>query len=394
VGRNLKVFVGPLLVIAVAFWLANHRGFFQQVFDAAVSASSTASSVPAPRQPMAIAENTSLPPTSAVDHDDTSTFIALRYDTTHVLFRLGDQGDFYVEPEVEAMFHKLPESIAEYGGAETSEPDAKVWNSIREHFDQAHVGEQWLLELSAGSQIPVTVQKPIELVWGCDNHSYSAGFIAEVSPSLQSTFAALPQSYFLIHKAPVPGPAPSSKVHVATLPDWTPAPEVRSQIEKAIVAGLKDEVAHEYARDAYGDLPKQFEQNATSGKTKLIYEIQAFHLSPDGFPRLFVRARWMVDQQMALLMSLWLRVGPEVKVERVDGETNRNLWLSAKSGESLAEEEVSLGQLGQVLNVFDRTDGYGDVLIYFAGYEGYDIHLFRYTDAGLVATKISHGDGC
>jgi hypothetical protein len=177
-------------------------------------------------------------------------------------------------------------------------------------------------------------------------------------------------------------------------PDWTPAPEVRSQIEKAIVAGLKDEVAHEYARDAYGDLPKQFEQNATSGKTKLIYEIQAFHLSPDGFPRLFVRARWMVDQQMALLMSLWLRVGPEVKVERVDGESNRNLWLSAKSGESLAEEEVSLGQLGQVLNVFDRTDGYGDVLIYFAGYEGYDIHLFRYTDAGLVATKISHGDGC
>jgi hypothetical protein len=88
------------------------------------------------------------------------------------------------------MFHKLPESIAEYGGAETSEPDAKVWNSIREHFDQAHVGEQWLLELSAGSQIPVTVQKPIELVWGCDNHSYSAGFIAEVSPFLQSTFAA------------------------------------------------------------------------------------------------------------------------------------------------------------------------------------------------------------
>jgi hypothetical protein len=215
---------------------------------------------------MAIAENASPPSRSAVDDNNTSTFIALRYDKTHVLFRPGDNGDFYVDPEVEAMFHKLPESIAEYGGAETSEPDAKVWNSIREHFDQAHVGEQWLLELSAGSQIPVTVQKPVELVWGCDNHSYSAGFIAEVSPSLQSAFAVLPQSYFLIHKSPVPGPAPSSKLaHIAALPDWTPAPEVRSEIEKTIVAGLKDEVANEQGRRAYGDLPKQFEENATFG---------------------------------------------------------------------------------------------------------------------------------
>jgi hypothetical protein len=396
VGRKVKLFVGLLLVIGVAFWLANRTGLFRQGFAPAVSASSTASSVPAATQPLAIAENASPPPTSAVDDNDTSTFIALRYDKTHVLFRLGDSGDFYVQPEDEAMFHKLPASIAEYGRAETSEPDAKLWHSIREHFDRAHVGEQWLLELSPGSRIPVTVQKPIELVWGCDYHSYSAGFIAEVSPPQQPAFAALPQNYFLIHKSPpVPGPAPSSKpAHVATLPDWTPAPEVRSQIEKAVVTGLVNEVAHEQARGAYGNLPKQFEQNAASGKTKLTYEIQAFQLSPDGFPRLFVHARWMVDQQMALLMNLWLRVGPEVKIEPLDNESARALWLSAKSGESLPEDDVGFGQLGQVLNVFDRADGYGDVLIFFPGYEGYDIHLFRYTDAGLVATKVSHGDGC
>src|SRR5205807_4961718 len=113
------------------------------------------------------------------------------------------------------------------------------------------------------------------------------------------------------------------------------------------------------------NLPKQFEQNAALGKTKLTYEIQAFRLSPDGFPRLFVRARWMVDQQIALLMNLWLRVGPEVKVEPLDNESARDLWLSAKSAESLSKEEVGFGQLGQVLNVFDRADGYGDVLIYF-----------------------------
>jgi hypothetical protein len=51
-------------------------------------------------------------------------------------------------------------------------------------------------------------------------------------------------------------------------------------------------------------------------------------------------------------------------------------------------------QLGEVLNVFDRRDGYTDVLFYFPGYEGYNIQLFRYTHEGFVATKISHGDGC
>jgi hypothetical protein len=195
---------------------------------------------------------------------------------------------------------------------------------------------------------------------------YCSGFIAEAPPSLQPAFAAQPQSHFLIHKSPeVSPPAPGSKLaHVATIRDWTPTPEARSQIEKAIVAGLKDEIAHERASRAYGDLPKQFEQNVALGKTKLTYEMQAFQLSPDGFPRLLVHAPWMVDQQMALLIDLWLRVGPEVKVEPLDGESNRNLWLSAKPGESLPEEEAGLGQLGEVLNVFDPADGYGDVLIY------------------------------
>jgi hypothetical protein len=213
---------------------------------------------------------------------------------------------------------------------------------------------------------------------------------------LQSAFAALPQDYFLIHKPQLVSGSGSSLTppKVGALPDWKPTPEVSSQIEAAIVAGLKDRVAYQQGRGAYGDLPKQFQQNAAMGKTKLRYEIQAFQLSPDGLVRLSVRARWMVDRQLALLMNLWLRVGPEVKSEALDDESTRDLWLLAKPAQSLTEEQVDFGQLGQVLNVFDRPDGYGDVLIFFPGYEGYAIHLFRYTDAGLVPTKISHGDGC
>jgi hypothetical protein len=329
-----------------------------------------------------------------LDDNDRSTFVALRCDKTHVLFLLGDNDSFgFGGPEEEKMLHSLPSPIAEYGGAPTSEPDPKIWDSLREHFNEAHVGERWQLEVSAGARIPVVMQKPIEMKWGCDYYSYASGFIAEVPPDSQAAFASSPNNYFLIHKLSEAASSEQSSApaKLGAMTDWRPAPEIASQIESAIVAGLKSEIAHERARGSYEDVRKQFEEQVTLGNAKLAYETQAFQLSPDGFPRLFVRARWMVDRKMALLMTLWVRVGPVVASEPVDEYYAHLLWLSAKS---LTNEEVDLGRLPFVLNVFDRPDGYGDVLVYFPGPEGYDIHLLRYTDAAMVFTKISHGDGC
>jgi hypothetical protein len=56
---------------------------------------------------------------------------------------------------------------------------------------------------------------------------------------------------------------------------------------------------------------------------------------------------------------------------------------------------LELRDLGTILNVFDRHhDGHGELLIYSPGYEAFDIHLFRYTNAGPVPIEISHGGGC
>jgi hypothetical protein len=102
----------------------------------------------------------------------------------------------------------------------------------------------------------------------------------------------------------------------------------------------------------------------------------------------------MVDQERALLMNVWLRIGHEVTREPLGEEFTVPVWMSARGGRFPVDEDVGFKGLGSVVNVFDRTDGYGDLLIYFEGYEGYSIHLFRYTDAGLVATAVSQGDGC
>jgi hypothetical protein len=53
----------------------------------------------------------------------------------------------------------------------------------------------------------------------------------------------------------------------------------------------------------------------------------------------------------------------------------------------LSTSRLGFGQLGQLLNVFDRADGYGDVLIYFSAYEGFVIRLFGYTGAGLLPQR-------
>src|SRR6202044_1454066 len=100
-------------------------------------------------------------------------------------------------------------------------------------------------------------------------------------------------------------------------------------------------------------------------------EIQAFQLSPDGFPRLFVHARWMVDQERALLLGFWLRSGHEVTREPLGEEFTVPVWMSAEGGRLPVDEDVGFKGLGSVVNVFDRADGYGDLLIYFEGYEGY-----------------------
>jgi hypothetical protein len=37
------------------------------------------------------------------------------------------------------------------------------------------------------------------------------------------------------------------------------------------------------------------------------FDIRAFRLTPDGAPRLFVRARWKLENAPVFLMTAWLR---------------------------------------------------------------------------------------
>jgi hypothetical protein len=387
-ASRVKLLLGSCLLVGVWIWPTHSFPLFAQ-------RALTVSAPPATTHPVSSTANASSPRTSSAAEDDTSIFIAVRYDNTHVIFRLGDAGDFSLTKDQEKTLRSLPQPISVFGGAPAWELDSQLLQSLQSNFSGVHVGEQWQLELSENSRIPVVIEKPVALVWGCAPSSYTAAFIAEVAPQTQSAFVASPKSYFLVHKsAGAFSPRPDQNpARVRALPAWNPTPEVRAQIEQAIGAQFKDELAREEATGAWREVRKQFEEQATLGQVKLTYETDALQLSPDGFPLLFVRARWMAGPRLAVLMAFWLHVGPTVTGE-IANENGAPLWLSKKS--PLTKDDVALSQLGSVVNVFDRHgNGYnGEVLVLFHGYEGYNVSLFRVTPTGFVASKISLSEGC
>jgi hypothetical protein len=416
VGRKAQILLGAAFLAVICFWGAYRAGLLRRAPSAptmapAMAASTATLSIPAanpvPLDPPKIAESPFPATSSSLDDSDPDTFIALRYDQTHVFFRLGEKGDFTLQnPEQEKSFHRLAKPAAEYGTGQPFELEPAVFESVKEHYEPVHVGEQWQLEVSAGGRVPVTIQKPIEMAWGCES-SFTAGFIAEIAPESQATFSHLPQKYFLVHKSlaasgSLANPKPMSTGELA---DWNPSPEIRMEIEQFITAKLRDQITRKdgawwanpsnsnpdprvkEAAEAW----RPFIEKTAAGQGTLTYDMKTFLLSPDGVPRLYIRAMWKTGEDRALLMSRWLRLGTTIMVESRELDGTSTMWEERDAGESVALE---LSSLPTVLNVFDRPDGYGDVLILSPGYEGYSMVLYHYSTAGMSATNISMGDGC
>ena len=336
--------------------------------------------------------------------------MAFRYDSTHLLFRIGNEETQFCLSEGQLKgLRKLELPVPEYKkddfvwypGTDLWEPSPEVLAANRALFDLARPGAQWQLELSANSRIPVIVQKPVLGTYD----SPFAGFLAEVMPASQKEFAASTQQYFLVHKGAPPGGGTASEApKIGPLPEWKATPELQSQIERTLNARMQAELpavhtesAAEYERagnidetgEAWAKQWEQFDETLSLGKGKLDYDSQAFLLTRDGVPRVFVRARWTINQRPAFLLALWLRAGPALTVEAVDAH-----WARAMRKREFSSYALDRRYLGTILNVFDPdSDGHGALLIFGRGYEGVGITLYRYTDAGPIPTKIFCNSG-
>jgi hypothetical protein len=354
-------------------------------------------------------------------------FVAARYDATHVVFMVAAETEsrFASSPQLRGNPTKLPvpdKPFAPLAGLqELWEPDSQALHFFPEIVQKTQPGEQWSLDLSADSTIPVVIERAVIAPTGC---SLALGFLASVLPNQQAAFAASSQDYFAVRRTPVESAETPAASHIAELSDWKLSPATKQQIEQQLNDRMRQELAKIDARlvanaaspgASDGESPigharprvKEWifaDRGLTRGEGKLDYDIRAFRLTPDAVPRLFVRARWKLVDSPVFLMTAWFKEEasntPPLKTASFEAESPhpeaKPILLSSDSSWSTALREAeSTGTLGDrldfqtILNQFDADhDGWAELLIHSDQGASTAITLYLYTDLGLVPMKI------
>lgn len=345
-------------------------------------------------------------------------FVAARYDATHVVFM--------VATDTESRFSNSP--LSSQSGSPTRisapskpaaplagldelwEPDSHSLHFFPEIVQRTQPGEQWNLNVSADSTIPVVIDRVVIAPTGC---SLALGFLASVPSEHEAEFTAPSSEYFLVRRATVEPARPPLVAHIGELREWKSSPLIAKQIDQQLNARMKEELAKIDARllanaaspgatsaavpvgDARPRLKEWLhaDQGLARGEGTLDYDVRAFRLTPDEVPRLFVRARWKLADAPVFLMTAWFKSA----LSPADAPTEL-LAADASWARALRDGQtpVSLGDqldFQTILNEFDADhDGWAELLVH--SYEAPStqsasttIAPYLYTDKGLVPLK-------
>lgn len=353
-------------------------------------------------------------------------FVAARYDATHVVFmvaaetesRFASSSHFAGNPIKIPAPSKPAAPLA--GFQELWEPDLQALHFFPEIVQKTQPGEQWWLSVFPHLTIPVVIDRTVIAPTGC---SLAMGFLATVPPEQQSVFAASGQDYFVVRRKAVEPVDPPVTSHIGELTGWRASPAAALQIERQLTERMKQEVGRIDARlianagspgataneSLVGHAQPRFKEwihadrGLIRGEGTLDYDMRAFRLSPDGVPRVFVRARWKLANASVFLMSAWFKAEePQAKPSTKDASGTKlpateilPVLLSADSSwSSVLREGPVTGSLGDsldfqsILNEFDADrDGWAELLIHSDQGSATTITLYLYSDLGLAALK-------
>jgi hypothetical protein len=365
-------------------------------------------------------------------------YVAARYDETHVVFMVAAETEsrFAVAAHFSGPPNKIPappNPAAPLAGLqELWEPESQALHFFPEIVQKTQPGDQWSLSLSPKVTIPVVIDRAVIAPTGC---SLAMGFLATVPIEQRSAFASSSQEYFVVRRQVVESEDSAATTRVTELSGWRASTVAAAQIERQLNERMKQEVARIDARlianagspgatageSLVGHAQPRLKEwihadrGLIRGEGKLDYDVRAFRLTPDGAPRLFVRARWKLANAPVFLMSAWFKAEPfaaatesaDAKILKVgsskavafQGNGQRAevlpVLLSADSSwSSVLREGSAIGALGDsldfqtILNEFDADrDGWAELLIHSDQGAATVITLYLYSDLGLAPLK-------
>ena len=294
----------------------------------------------------------------------------------------------------------MPAPVAKLTGMSLWEPNEPFLKRHREILDKVRVGDSWVIMTGGETTIHCKIEKFAVATMACQAGiaaicSVASDEQAALKDVREKYYLALPQSEFTRKK----GQPPASRVGFLKEGSKMDAP-AKERLEAVLhkqmlqeLARVRREMVDEYSRNAaqrWAREWKTYDERLARGEGKLSYDVQALRLTPDGQPRLYVRAQWTWGSKVVFLTTLWIRPDQQMQIEAVSSKEAELLRMS-----EFQHMMLGLKNLGMILNVFDWDgNGWGEILMTQEGYESFGIGLLEYSERGPQATGIAYGYGC
>lgn len=265
--------------------------------------------------------------------------------------------------------------------------------------DRVHVGDPWTVDGSASGRLHAVVD---HFVLGYKNCGEAWGVFLRLLPFETGRPPSVSTGGFVAHPGANFG---LTGRRVGPLQRGLSEPE-RGELAMLVEQARRQTIGavrHQWARDEPARLANpalrdwdarwtELDKSLDRQDARLWFEEKLYQLTPDGDPRVFVRARWTVHGFVAYSLTMWARLsGAHLTIESID--TAPALLVRSPAMEAVTIDRTT----SEVLAVFDvNNDGRAEILLLRPGADSTDRDLVEYpAAAGAQPRVIAHySDGC
>ena len=334
-------------------------------------------------------------PQSAAPHPGRDWNVAQRVDDRRIVVLFGGGQLWIPQRALEAM-PVLAQTRTRTPGRLWDLPADRVKDIVG---NAARLGDRWLLDAGRRGRFHFTVD---QFVIGYKDCGEAWGVLATVAPDEAARFERVTEKYYVarLERAGEPAAPATTLRPIAFQLDDARRAELAALLEQERLRtwpDLRPDVENSYSQSEKRGLKwparwRSLDARLARGEGALTFDVQPFRLTPDGEPRLFVRARWSAAGYVAYVLSAWMRVSTTLVAE------DTNPWFSRamRMGE-FQQWPVSDRSLGLVLNVHDIDgDGGAEILFALEGYENLSVELVGYPHmtGPRKTTLVTYSDGC